>query len=330
MDVPDIKAAETEEELELLFDVPRADDLPSEITLFEFGMTETVKGPFLMDEMAADLIMRQFAEQGTDRLPFDVGHGMLKPNGPDDHRAYGWFIPAVVDLIEGGRGLVASDIQWTKAGAEALKNREFRFFSPGILFESESRRITKLINVALTNLPATKNQKPLVLDATEAEQPTTEEEENMQALLDATGAQDEASAVAKVIGLKADAVELQAILSAVDAGAPSEAVEAIEKLKSVAEAGIVAQAELSAIATERAAEKRSIAIEALDAAGKLQEGQKEFAALLSDDHFEIFSKSLKANPALTAPKVEAAELDATGDGRIDGADFSYESAIGVE
>jgi hypothetical protein len=169
-----------------------------------------------------------------------------------------------------------------------------------------------------------------VLDATGAEQPTTEDKENMQALLDATGAQDEASAVAKVIGLKSDSVELQAVLSAFDASSASEAVEAITKLKAVAEAGIVAQAELSAIGVERAAEKRGIAIEALDADGKLQEGQGEFLASLSDDQFELFSSTLVANKALVAPKIEEGASLSAVDGRIEGADFSYDEEFGVE
>lgn len=325
------------EELELLFDVPMAHDLPTQIILFRFGETDTVKGKFVLDEESAAMVMAKFYDQGIDRLPFDVGHGMLPKNGrvadnPDAHKAYGWFIPAIIDTFEGGKALAATQIQWTKAGAEALHNREFRFYSPGIYFDGATRKITKLLNVALTNLPATKNQSPLVLDATEVETTIEKETEHMQILLDSLGATDEASAVAKVGEFTAAHSELQELLAAVEAENASGAKEAIAKLKTAAEAGIEAQAELSAIASERAAEKRAAAIETLSADGKLLDSQKEFAASLSDDQFETFSATLSAHPALKAPKIESLETEESDPAKtpVEGATFVYEDTYGVK
>lgn len=266
---------------------------PSEILLFAAGRTETKKGYFDFTAASAEAVMRAFEEDGLDRLPFDVGHGMLKgSDDPKAHKSFGWFVPAVRD-----GALYATDIQWTEEAREMLSKRAFRFYSPAIRY-NEQREITGLINVALTNLPATKNQRPLVLDALEAEPKTeTKDEKSMQILLDSLEASDESSAVAKV-------GEFKAALSALGCGV-SEAKDAIAKLQAQAEKGIEAQAALAKIEKDRAAEKRAVKIEALCAEGKLLANQKEFAAELSDDQFERFSATLSAHKALSpASKIE--------------------------
>lgn len=325
---------EFETETELLFEVPRGVELPHQIVLFEFGITETVKGDFLFDEVSAESVMRHYEDGGIDRLPFGVAHLMVpRPDGnggvrisenPEAHKAYGWFVPAIVDNPETGtKALMATSIEWTKAGSDALLNREFRFFSPAIDFERESRRVTRLINVALTNLPATKNQRPLVLDALEAETNNNqkETEKQMTALLDSLGAPDEASAVAKVGELKSAVTELQGLLSAFDVESVGAATEAISQLKKTANAGIEAQAQLSAIIAERAQEKREAAIELLCAEGKILENQRKFAAGLSEEQFETYVATLSANPVLTGKSISEPEAP-KGDGRIEGASFN--------
>lgn len=326
---------EFETETGLLFEVPRGTELPHQIVLFEFGRTETVKGDFLFDEISADSVMRHYEDMGLDRLPFGVAHLMVpRPDGnggvtisenPEAHKAYGWFTPAVIDNPEtGNKALMATDIEWTRAGSDALLNREFRFFSPAIDFERESRRVTRLINVALTNLPATKNQRPLVLHALEAETNNNQKETEKQmttALLSCLGVDDEASAVAKVGEFKTAVSELQGLLSAVSADSVVEASQAISKLKETADAGIKAQAELSAIVAERAQEKRATAIELLCAEGKILENQKDFAASLSDEQFETYTATLSAHPALTGKSIGEPE-GPKGDGRIEGASFN--------
>lgn len=283
----------------LLYGFEWSSVIPSEIRLFGAGMTDTRKGSFLFDEQSAEAVMDAFREQGQDRLPFDAAHGMLNPSAPpDSHKALGWFVPMVKDDIEGGGGvaLFASDIEWTESGLSALQRREFRFFSPAIAFDQESRRITRLINVALTNIPATKNQRPLVLDASEADETTTHEEtEDMKVLLDTLGASDETGAVAKVGELQSFKT---AILDALDGCSDSEAAEKIAQL---AASAIKANAELENLKAEAAAKAKTDKIEALCAAGKLPPAQKEFAALLSDEQLDAFASTLSP---ITQAKVE--------------------------
>ena len=249
-------------------------EIPTEIELFGAGMTETQKGSFKFDSEAAAQVMATFSENGADRLPFDVQHQMLSPGAhPESYRALGWFVPTI---SESG-ALMASDIEWTEAGRQALENREFRFFSPAITFNPETRRLTSLINVALTNLPATKNQEPLVLDG--ADLTNSPQEPQMQVLLDKLGAADEASAVAKLS-------ELEARLSSVD-----------DEL-------ITAQAELAALEVKRVNEAKASKIAELSASGKLPPAQREFAESLELEQLEKFAATLSAATVVTAPKIE--------------------------
>lgn len=265
-----------------------ASAIPTEISLFGSGMTETKKGSFLFDEESAAMVMAAFADSGVDRLPFDAGHGMLQPNAhPEAHKALGWFVPAVKqDFDNGGQmALFASDIQWTDAGQEALEKREFRFFSPAITFDPETRRIRSLINVALTNIPATKGQKPLVLDGTSETQETPKKDLKMQVVLDALGASDEAGAVAKIAELSKASEQFQAELSA----AKDELIEA--------------KADLAKVEAAREADAKASKIEALSAVGKLPPAQKAFAESLSLEQLEKFSASL-SDVVSSAPVVE--------------------------
>lgn len=270
---------------------PDKNDLPTEIMLFGPGITETAKGDFLMDKEAGDSIMAAFADQGMDRLPFDAAHGMLTPgNSPDANKALGWFVPEVRELTEGQFALFASDIEWTEPTRKALANREWRFYSPAVLFEKDSKRIKALINVALTNLPATKNQRPLVLDGLDT---TTEKETNTMSVenvyLTALGADDEASAVVRAKEL----VDFEkATLSALDC----EADQVPDKIAEIQKAATDALAELADIKDERKAEAKKAKIAELSRSGKLPPAYHEFAETLSDEQLDALTKITPSVP----------------------------------
>jgi phage I-like protein len=143
---------------------------PREFRLLAEGTNETSKGPIRMSAAAGAHVLRAFSELGRDRLPFDYGHAQLGfVQGYDAARAAGWFVPQV----RGGE-LWAADIQWTPTAARALSEREFRFFSPALTLDAESREVRSLINVALTNLPATRGQAPIMASAVDATPATPE------------------------------------------------------------------------------------------------------------------------------------------------------------
>lgn len=131
---------------------------PREFRIFPFGRVETTKGVFLFDQEAARRVMRAWRDYGN-RLSIDYEHQALEPvsNGPVP--AAGWF-----DLEAREDGLWAVNVEWTPRAMELLRNREYRYFSPAFYVDEEGR-IVELINLALTNLPATKRMEPLVAKA---------------------------------------------------------------------------------------------------------------------------------------------------------------------
>jgi phage I-like protein len=135
--------------LELTDDKP-----PTEIRLFAFGKNKTLKGEFILDDAGAKDIMDFYEEHGIE-LSFDYEHAALS-DPPGEAPAAGWY-----KLEKREDGLWATGIKWTKKATEYLENREYRFFSPAFVTDA-GKRITRIINAALTNIPATINQKPLM------------------------------------------------------------------------------------------------------------------------------------------------------------------------
>ena len=264
--------------------------VPTEVMLFGPGRTDTVKGQFLLDDRAAADVMSAYEDLGHDRLPFDIAHGMLSGTSPDMHKAAGWFRP---EVREGA--LYAADIEWTDYGRAALAAREFRFFSPAIHYDEKTRRIKRLINVALTNIPATKNQQPLVLDAAESEQMS-------EVILSAIGEADEAAAVVRVKALS----DFESAAAAACACEPAEVLSAIESLK---EAAAAAVAELNQHKADEAARVRAARIAALSDAGKVPPALREVVESFTDEQLD----KLEAAPAVLSAPIE----EPAGSGKVE-------------
>lgn len=131
---------------------------PTEFMLFANGDTPTLKGTFKCSEFACTRVLQAMAAAGRDKLPIDYNHGQVSFMGAsyDAGRAAGWFTPANRD-----GALWATNVEWTPKGRQALADKEYRLFSPAFLTD-ENRNVVELVNVALTNLPATLHQTPLV------------------------------------------------------------------------------------------------------------------------------------------------------------------------
>ncbi len=160
---------------------------PTEFMLFADGTTMTTKGPIVCNATCAMMVCNQVKQDGRDSLPFDYGHGMLGlVQTKDSAKAAGWFVPAA----RGGE-LWATEIKWTPAALESFSNREFRYFSPAVMVDPDTREVTQIINCALTNLPATFNQTPLVADSRGNMDP------DLKKLLVALGVENSSQAVVK-------------------------------------------------------------------------------------------------------------------------------------
>lgn len=133
--------------------------VPDRFRIFRAGANETTKGTFTFDSASAESVLSAHASRGLD-LPIDYDHAMADPGAsPRDRVAAGWFSPAVVD-----GELWASDVRWTPAAARALADREWRYMSPWFIASKDGdvRRVERLLNVALTNTPATNQLDPIV------------------------------------------------------------------------------------------------------------------------------------------------------------------------
>ena len=133
--------------------------LPSEVRVFTSGTNETEKGPFLFDAKAADLVMAHQAAAGSVDRMIDLEHLSLEDpetsaNYDPDARAW-----CRLEVRDGELWLV--NITWTPDGIERLTSRKQRYLSPAFPTDNDGR-ITKIVNIALTALPATHNAVPLV------------------------------------------------------------------------------------------------------------------------------------------------------------------------
>jgi len=190
----------------LSLSLPEGAAPPTEVRLLATGETKTTKGPYKYTKRSEQAILQRVLELGRDKLNFDYGHAQLSPfQSADASASAGWFR---LDAREDG--LYATDIEWTPRAAKGLSEREWRYFSPAIMLDAKSGEVLELINVALTNIPATKGQKPLVASQTtpgDGPQPQANMEE-MAKLLGAIGVENASQAVAKLDALRASESKL--------------------------------------------------------------------------------------------------------------------------
>lgn len=135
------------------------DSLPAEFRIFKAGENATSHGSFLFDAEAAKSVMAAYEEHGIDVM-IDLEH--LSVENPEvsanfDPDARGW---CKLELRSGELWAVA--VVWTADGAARLKEKRQRYISPVFAFNTESRRVEELFNIAMTSMPATDNLEPLV------------------------------------------------------------------------------------------------------------------------------------------------------------------------
>ena len=124
----------------------------SSIHLLRFGQTETTKGEgYVFDKESADILINNFQKTGND-IVIDYEHQTLEGR---EAPAAGW----IKELFRGDDGLYGS-VEWTERGLNYIKGKEYRYLSP-VLYIKEGKPFY-LQSVALTNLPATIDAKPLI------------------------------------------------------------------------------------------------------------------------------------------------------------------------
>lgn len=131
-----------------------ADIIKTEVRLFAFGENPTEKGVFLLTKADAAACLKAWQNRGTD-LSWDYEHAVVK-DGADNAPAAAWC-----GLEVRKDGLWATNIRWTSRARQLIEAKEYRYFSP--LFEhDDAGHVLNIINVALTNTPATWGIQPLI------------------------------------------------------------------------------------------------------------------------------------------------------------------------
>ncbi|MGQ9687284.1 MAG: phage protease [Desulfobaccales bacterium] len=130
-------------------------ELPKWLRLLPMGQVNLVDGrpPFEVDPESLAELVQAFDARGTD-LVIDYEHQSLKGGQAP---AAGW----IKDLEVREDGLWAQ-VEWTGQAEEYIRRREYRYFSPVLRLDPETRRPRELMNVALTNTPAIRGLTPLV------------------------------------------------------------------------------------------------------------------------------------------------------------------------
>jgi phage I-like protein len=217
-------------------DAPQA---PKEFRLFAAGEVKTVKGTFLFDSAAAELVMAAANEWGND-FPIDYNHamvGLLQLDPAAAGAAAGWFKPQVRD-----GELWATDVTWTPKAKAMLEAREYRYCSP-TFHPGEKGRVERLVNVALTNIPATHKAPPLMAHALGAA--TTPESPKMKTLLVALGLNDTATEAEALARFQQLQTGYQGLLTTLSAASLAEAQGRIVALQAEAAKAVQLQAQVA-------------------------------------------------------------------------------------
>jgi phage I-like protein len=261
--------------------------LPTEICLFRKGATETTKGQFVCDATAAKFTIDNVkSHYGQAITNFDYGHGQVGFLGGsyESARSAGW-----AKLSERDGALWATDIEWTPTATKALLDREFRFFSPTVYRDPETKRITNLVNVALTNLPATKGQRPIV---------TAQEHTHM------SQPQTPAPSAAESTPAPTDLAALQA--------SNAQLLSAVTSLQASLNAS---NAKLAEVEADRAKASKADLIARLSREGKLPPALQDWALSQDIAVLDAFGKAAPviaaASSAVTAPATPKEDSPAT-------------------
>lgn len=126
------------------------DALPTEFRIFKAGANGATHDPFIFDAKAAADVMSEYERHGVE-LMIDLEHESYADEAPraDSRDARGWF-----RLEMRGGELWAVNVRWTEDGARRLREKTQRYISPTFTRHKKTGRVGRLMNVALTAMPA--------------------------------------------------------------------------------------------------------------------------------------------------------------------------------
>ncbi|MCL4503099.1 MAG: phage protease [Deltaproteobacteria bacterium] len=254
--------------------------MPDWLRILPLGEVELSdsREPFEVDAASLAAMVTAFRSRGVD-LVIDYEHQSLQGERAP---AAGW----IKDLEARSDGLWAR-VEWTRQAREYLLSKEYRYFSPVLRLDPETRKPLALMHLGLTNVPAIKRLPPLVakLSAAGGSGSTDTKviipEQEMRGMMDKIkellGLNPEmmddavAGRMLEVLGNLAEALKLPpeaSMAQIMSALAAMQAVDASLRERT---------AELAALKARLAAEAAEKAVNAALQAGKITPAQKGWA-----------------------------------------------------
>lgn len=247
---------------------------PTEFRIFRAGENVSTKGTVVFDEESARSVMAEFDAHGID-IPIDWEHAMLRDDVPvRDQRAAGWL-----GLEVRSGELWAVNVRWTDEAASALRAGEWRFISPAFVANKDTGRISQLINVAICNLPATRQLDALVAAKRLDIDPQPKTTQGPPASQKETSMSLNIIALALALGLSESAAEPEVLTAASKRKSESDRLVSLTGAKSPEEAfGVIAawKASHDEVAKVLAADKqRAEDAEKAEKVALLKQGEDE-------------------------------------------------------
>jgi phage I-like protein len=98
-------------------------------------------------------VIAEFNRCGVDMV-IDYEHQSLKGG---EAPAAGW-----IKELEARENGIYGHVDWTDRAQKYIGSKEYRFLSPALLYQRETGRVIKIMNVSLTNLPRINNVEPII------------------------------------------------------------------------------------------------------------------------------------------------------------------------
>lgn len=133
----------------LNFELPSDGSVPEYIELIPAGQTVTGRdGRSWINDNPQGIVAEFTANKAP--IPIDIEHATeIKASNGDPAPAMAWVEEE--EVRDGGS--IWGKVTWTPKGEEMVKNREYRFISPVLIYEKATGRIVGINSVGLTNKP---------------------------------------------------------------------------------------------------------------------------------------------------------------------------------
>ena len=139
---------------------------PERFVIFAPGDNPGDDGEAIFDDKAAKAVMAEYRKRGVLRLTIDYNHKSIDREArPEDQKAAGWFTPKIVRDQYGRPWLYAESVKWTEAARKGIEAKEWLYISP-VFTKDDNGRVLSIVNLAITNNPATWGARPLVAAST--------------------------------------------------------------------------------------------------------------------------------------------------------------------